>query len=467
MATFALENPSTGQSEDTFNRIDDSDRDDILDRSTKAYNSWRTTEINERAAVLLRTAELYEENVDKLAEHIGREMGKLNSWAKLEVGLVADIYRWYGEHAHELLADEQLAAQGASQSYVRKDPIGPLLGIMPWNFPYYQVARWAAPNLLLGNSLVLKHASICPLSSQACQDLLEEAGLPEDVFINVYASGSQMDAFVADKRIAGVSLTGSEKSGAAVAKTAGENYKKSLLELGGNDPFLILDDENLDWVLEQFTKIRMYNTGQACNAPKRLIVQEDFYDRTVDFLKERIGNMKVGSFDDDHAEVGPLSSIGARDEIVDRLAKAEANGDATIVTGGKALDRDGAYMEPTLLADVDRSADVGCNEVFGPVAIVFKAKNIDEAVEIANDSEYGLSSSVWSADMDKAHEVAARLEDGMTYVNEHAVTLPGLPFGGVGRSGYGRELARWGVGEFTNDHLYRVSDQSSAGQSPM
>ncbi|MGP6173796.1 aldehyde dehydrogenase family protein [Corynebacterium sp. A21] len=466
MSTFALENPSTGQSEQEFDRIKDTDRDDILNRSTAAFAQWRTTDIDERAAVLARTADFYEERATELADHIGREMGKLTRWAKMELGIVADIYRWYAEHAHELLADEALPAQGAEQTYVRKDPLGPLLGIMPWNFPYYQVARWAAPNLLLGNSLVLKHASLCPLSSQACQELLEEAGLPKDVFINIYASGSQMNDFVADPRIKGVSLTGSEAAGAAVASTAGENYKKSLLELGGNDPFLILDDENLDWVLEKYTKIRMYNTGQACNAPKRLIVLADFYDRTVSYLKEQIAQIEVGPYDDKDAGMGPLSSIGARDEIVERLTEAERSGTAKIQVGGGKIDRAGAYMEATLLTDVDRSADIGCNEIFGPVAIVYKAKDIDEAVEIANDSEYGLSSSVWGTDLAQAHEVASRLKDGMTFVNEHGTTAAGLPFGGVGRSGYGRELGRWGVGEFVNEHLFRVSDQSNAGQSP-
>lgn len=466
MSTFALENPNTAQTEETFDRFEDDNRDTVLDRSTAAFEKWRATSVKERAAVLFRVADLYEERVDELADHIGREMGKLTRWGRLEIGLVADIYRWYAEHAHELLADEQLPGQGAAHTYVRKDPLGPLLGIMPWNFPYYQVARWAAPNLLLGNSLVLKHASICPLSSQACQDLLEEAGLPEDVFINVYASGSQMDAFVADPRIKGVSLTGSEAAGAAVAKTAGEHYKKSVLELGGNDPFLILDDDNLDWVLEQYTRIRMYNTGQACNAPKRLIVLEDFHDRTVDILEKKIAALTVGAYDDEDVDMGPLSSVGARDEIVERLAAAERNGEATIRVGGRKLDREGAYMEPALLTDVDRGSDVGCNEIFGPVAIVYRARDIDEAVEIANDSDYGLSSSVWGTDPDKAHAVARRLKDGMTFVNEHAVTLPGLPFGGVERSGYGRELGRWGVGEFVNEHLFRVSDQTDAGQSP-
>ena len=463
---FAIENPSTGKNEDKFERIDDSQRDDILDRSTAAYDAWRSTRIEERAAVLSRAADLYEERIDELADHIGREMGKLTRWAKAEVQIVADIYRYYSEHAHELLADEYLPAQNADKTVVRKEPIGPLLGIMPWNFPYYQVARFAAPNLLLGNTIVLKHASICPLSSQACQDILEEAGLPKDAYINIYASGSQMDAFVADKRIKGVSLTGSEAAGSAVAKTAGENYKKSVLELGGNDPFLVIDDENLEWVLDQYNLIRMYNTGQACNAPKRLIVLEDFYDRTVEYLEKKIGDMKVGTYDDENADIGPLSSIGARDEIVERLEKAAANGDAKIRVGGKKIDREGAYMEPALLTDVDPSTDVGCNEIFGPVAIVYKAKDVEEAIEIANNSEYGLSSSVWGTDLDAAFEVANQLNDGMTFVNEASVTAAGLPFGGVNRSGYGRELARWGVGEFVNEHLYRVSGQDNPGNSP-
>ncbi|MDN6386497.1 MAG: aldehyde dehydrogenase family protein [Corynebacterium sp.] len=408
MSNFSVNNPSTGQTEDTFTRIEDADRDAILDRSTAAYRQWRTTTVDERAAVLNRAADLYEEKKDELASYIGREMGKLDGWAKAELDIVIDIYRYYAEHAHELLADKQLPAQGARHTYVRKDPIGPLLGIMPWNFPYYQVARWAAPNLLLGNSLVLKHASICPLSSQACQDILEDAGLPQDVFQNVYASGSQMDAFVADPRIAAVSLTGSEGAGAAVARTAGENYKKSLLELGGNDPFIVLDDDNLDTVLDQYVGIRMYNTGQACNAPKRLIVMDGFYDRVVEGLEKRIGALTVGAWDDPDADVGPLSSIDARDEIVQRLADAKAN-------------------------------------------------DVDEAVEIANNSDYGLSGSVWGSDLALAEDAAARLEVGMSFVNEASVTAAGLPFGGVGRSGYGRELAEWGVGEFVNEHLVRVS----------
>ncbi|MDE5064116.1 NAD-dependent succinate-semialdehyde dehydrogenase [Corynebacterium nuruki] len=466
MSTFALTNPSTGETEQTFTRLDDSERDAVLTRASDAFTRWRETDIDERAAVLRRAADLYKERSDELASYIGREMGKLSRWGKGEIGIVSAIYRWYADHAHELLADRELTAQGATRTWVRKDPVGPLLGIMPWNFPYYQVARWAAPNLLLGNTLVLKHASICPLSSQACEDILVEAGLPEGVFQNVYAAGSQMDAFVADPRIAGVSLTGSEAAGAAVAKTAGENYKKSLLELGGNDPFIILDDGNLDWVLDQFVKIRMYNTGQACNAPKRLIVMDSFYDRVVEGLTERISALKVGAWDDPHADVGPLSSVDARDGIVSRLSDAAAAGEATVRVGGGTVDRPGAFMEPALVTDVDPRSDVGCNEVFGPVAIVYAVKDADEAVALANSSDYGLSGSVWGTDVAAATTVASRLNDGMTFVNEASVTGAGLPFGGVGRSGYGRELAEWGVGEFCNDHLFRVSDQSGPGLSP-
>lgn len=464
MSTFALENPSTGQSEDTFNRIEDTDRDAILDRSTAAYTRWKDTSIEERVTVLHTVADLYEERSDELASYIGREMGKLTRWGQAEIQVVVGIYRWYADHAYELLQDTELPRLGAVRSFVRHDPIGPILGIMPWNFPYYQVARWAAPNLLLGNSLVLKHASICPLSSQACQDLLEDAGLPKDVFINVYASGSQMDAFVADDRIKGVSLTGSEAAGAAVAKTAGEHYKKSVLELGGNDPFIILDDANLDEILDNFVTIRMYNTGQACNAPKRLIVMESFYDKVVSGLEDRISALTVGTWDDENADVGPLSSMGARDEIVERLEKAAREGTATVKVGGHALDREGAFMEPTLLTDVDPRADVGCNEIFGPVAVVYAVKDADEAVHVANDySDYGLSGSVWGSDVDKAWEVARQLKDGMTFVNEASVTAAGLPFGGVGRSGYGREMERWGVKEFANEHLFRISDTPNGG----
>ncbi|SMG25198.1 succinate-semialdehyde dehydrogenase / glutarate-semialdehyde dehydrogenase [Corynebacterium pollutisoli] len=458
MTTFAVENPSTGESEDSFTRIDDADRDAILDRATAAQREWRTTTLEERAQILRRTAEIYREREDELAALIGREMGKLRRQAVGELGTVAKIYEWYADHAHDVMADRELPAEGSLRTFVRKDPLGVVVGIMPWNYPYYQVARWAAPNLLVGNALVLKHASICPLSSQACEDILVEAGLPEGVFQNIYAAGSQMDAFIADKRVAAVSLTGSEDAGAAVAKTAGEHYKKSLLELGGNDPFVVLDDHNLDQVLRRYVGARMSNAGQSCTAPKRLIVLDEFYDRALEYLTDKIGGLTVGPWDDESAKVGPLSSISARDEIVERIEDAAQNGDATVVVGGRALDRDGAYMEPALLTDVDPRADIGRNEIFGPVALLYRAADVEEAVAIANDTDYGLGSYVYSADLDLARDVASRMEAGMTWINEAGGGAPGQPFGGIGRSGYGRELGQWGVDEFANEHLFRVNE---------
>lgn len=457
MSTFTLTNPSTGDVEATFERFDDTDRDALLQRAVTAQERWGKGGVDKRAEVLRRTAALYRERTPELAELVGREMGKLRRQAEGELALVADIYEWYADHAHDLLADKELPAQGALRTFVRKDPLGVVLGIMPWNFPYYQVARWAAPNLLLGNGLVLKHASLCPLSSQACENLLTEAGLPAGVFTNVYASGAQMAGFIADPRIAAVSLTGSEDAGAAVAEVAGAHHKKSVLELGGNDPFLLLDAHHLQQNLAHYVGARMANAGQACNAPKRLIVLDEHYDEALAFLTERIAGLRVGAWDDPDAKVGPLSSVAARDEIVERLAAAEAAGEAGIVVGGRPIDRPGAFMEPTLLVDVDPSADVGCNEVFGPVAILHRARDVDQAIALANDTDYGLGSYVFGADLDQAQEVAAQLRAGMTFINETGRSRPGLPFGGIGRSGYGRELGEWGVDEFANHHLFRVS----------
>lgn len=457
MAHIVLHNPSTGQTEETFPRFHDDDRDVLLDRSTAAFRTWRASPIGERARILRRTADLYREHKSQLAGYIGREMGKLRRQGESEITLVADIYDWYAEHAHALLADRELPAQGAVRTFVRREPLGPVLGIMPWNFPYYQVARWAAPNLLLGNTLILKHASICPLSSRTMAELFAQAGLPVDVFRNIHASGSQMEAFISDPRITAVSLTGSEEAGAAVAKAAGANHKKSLLELGGNDPFLVLDDHNLAQVLTRYVSARMANTGQACNAPKRLIVLEECYGRALDFLTQRIRGLTVGTWDDADARVGPLSSVEARDEVVARLAAAEQAGQARIVVGGRRIDRPGAFMEPTLLTDVDPASDVGCKEIFGPVAILYRAGDVEEAVALANDTDYGLGSYVFSSDLELAQQVASRMAAGMTYINETGASRPGLPFGGIGRSGYGRELGEWGLREFANEHLYRVS----------
>ncbi|MBB5916160.1 succinate-semialdehyde dehydrogenase/glutarate-semialdehyde dehydrogenase [Nocardia transvalensis] len=454
MSTYVTTNPTTGTTEREFPGLADDRVSEIADRSAQGFQAWRTTPVPERAAALARTADLYEKRSAELAAAITREMGKPAQQAAGEVQLSADIYRWYAEHGRDLLTPEQLDPQGAEESLVQTLPIGPLVGVMPWNYPYYQVARFAAPNLLLGNTIILKHASICAASSALIADVLHEAGVPGDAYINVYASSDQVAELLAHPAIRGVSLTGSEKAGAAVASKAAENLKKSVLELGGSDPFILLDTDDMARTTRIAAGARLSNAGQACNSPKRFIVLDELYD---DFVQGLIGEFKravVGDPADPGTEVGPLSSVSARDTVADQIATAVRQG-ATLHTGGSP--GDGAFLEPAVLTGITPEMDAYSEEIFGPVAMVYRVSSIDDAVRLANDVGFGLSGSVWSTDLAKAAEVADLLDVGMAYVNEHGTTLPGLPFGGVKRSGYGRELGRWGMGEFVNTKLRRTA----------
>lgn len=454
--TYVTENPATGVIERTFETMSDADVEDVLARSAAAYREWRTTPVDERVRVLRATAAAYRDRADELAAIISGEMGKPLAQAHGELALTAMIYDWYAEHGPALLQAEELDPQGAASSTVTREPVGPLLGIMPWNFPYYQVARFAAPNLLLGNTIVLKHAPICAASSAVMEEIAHAAGVPRDAYINVYASNEQAATMIGDRRIQGVSLTGSGRAGAAVAKTAAEHLKKSVLELGGSDAFIVLDSPDPAALAAGAATGRMMNCGQACNSPKRFIVHEDIYDDFVRGLTEAVSAMTVGDPTDPATRVGPLSSVGARDRVVQQVAQAVAQG-ATLHTGGQALDRPGAFMAPAVLTGITPEMDAYTEEVFGPVAMVYAVSDDDEAVALANDVEFGLSGSVWSSDTARAGEVADRLEVGMAMVNEHGTSLPGLPFGGVKASGYGRELGPWGLGEFANLRLRRVA----------
>ena len=456
MSTYVTANPTTGVTDREFPGLADNEIDGLAARSLEAFESWRRTDVAERAAILSRTADLYEKRADELASTITTEMGKPAKEAAGEVQLAADIYRWYAEHGPDLLVSEELDPQGAESSIVQTAPIGPLVGVMPWNYPYYQVARFVAPNLLAGNTVILKHASICAASSALMAEILHDAGVPDDVYANVYASSGQVAELLAHPAIRGVSLTGSEGAGAAVAKVAAENLKKSVLELGGSDPFILLDSADMDRTTTIAARARLSNAGQACNSPKRFIVLEELYDDFVQGLVEKFEATKVGDPGDPSTRMGPLSSISARDTVADQVKTAVDQG-ATLRTGGAVIDRDGAFFQPTVLTDITPDMDAYSEEIFGPVAMVYKVSSADEAVALANDVEFGLSGSVWSTDTAKAEEVADRLEVGMAYVNEHGTTLPGLPFGGVKRSGYGRELGRWGLGEFVNTKLRRTA----------
>jgi succinate-semialdehyde dehydrogenase/glutarate-semialdehyde dehydrogenase len=456
MSDYKTVNPATGETVKEFPTLDDQGVETALARVTSGFQTWRATSPADRAAVLTKVAQAYDERADELAQLISLEMGKPVRQGVGEVKLSSMIYAYYAEKGPGLLEDETLDVPGAEETVVRKLPIGPLVGIMPWNFPYYQVARFAAPNLMLGNTILLKHAPSCPQSALVMEEIFVAAGLPADAYVNIFATNDQIADMIADPRVQGVSLTGSERAGAAVAEVAGRNLKKVVLELGGSDAFIVLDTADMDSTVKSATRGRMSNTGQACNAAKRFVVLEPYYDEFVAKLTESFKAMLPGDPMDPKCAIGPLSSQSAADTLTEQIETARSEG-ATVLVGGSKVDGPGAYVEPTLLADVRPGTRAFSEELFGPVGVVYKVKDADEAVELTNSSPFGLSGSVWSTDLEAAREVADRLEVGMAFVNEHGTTLPGLPFGGVKRSGYGRELGPWGMDEFVNKKLVRVS----------
>lgn len=456
MSTYRTHNPSTGRTVAEYDGLADHEVDNVISRAVEGFHSWNRWSPARRAEVLAAIADEFQARTDELARAISEEMGKPLAQAVGEVKLAASIYRWYAEHGPALLASEELDVSGARENAITVEPVGPLVGVMPWNYPYYQVARFAAPNLMAGNTVILKHASICAKSSALIEQLQRAAGLPENAFLNVYASSDQVAQMIADPRVHGVSLTGSERAGAAVAEVAGKNLTKSVLELGGSDPLIVLDSDNLTELVDELGRARLSNSGQACNSPKRMFVPEDLYDDFVAQLTDLYRSIEVGPASDESTEMGPLSSEDARDGVVDQVRTAVEQG-AKLRIGGDPIDRPGAYMEPTVLTDITDEMDVYHDEVFGPVAMVYKYTDLDEALRIANDTRFGLSGSVWGTDADRAAQVADRIDAGMVYVNEHGTTRAGLPFGGVKASGYGRELGRWGMAEFVNTKLRRVS----------
>ncbi|MGM7667002.1 NAD-dependent succinate-semialdehyde dehydrogenase [Microbacterium sp. A93] len=456
MATYTTTNPTTGVTEREFPSLDASGVEDVLHRSDAAFPGWRQTPASERAALLTAVADAYQSRAEELGRLIATEMGKPLAQAIGEAELAGEIYRWYAEHGPELLQQETLDPQGAEESLVTTEPVGPLVGVMPWNYPYYQVARFAAPNLMAGNTVILKHAEICAGSAEVMAEIFHTAGVPEDVYINVFAEHEQIATMIADPRVRGVSLTGSERAGAAVAETAGKNLKKAVLELGGSDAMIVLDDADIDRLARTAARARLANAGQACNSPKRMIVPTEKLPAFVASLTATFEKAAVGDPLDPEVRVGPLSSVGARDTVVGQVKRAVEQG-ATLHTGGEAVDGEGAFMRPAVLTGITPQMDAYSEEIFGPVAMVYGADSADDAVRLANDVGFGLSGSVWGSDIARAQEVADQLEVGMAYVNEHGTTLPGLPFGGVKRSGFGRELGRWGMGEFVNTRLRRTA----------
>ncbi len=456
MSQYKTVNPATGETVQEYDTLDDAGVEAALAGAHAGYLSWRGTTPQERSAILSRVAELYTERADELARSIALEMGKPVREAAGEIQLSAAIYQYYADHGPGLLEEERLDVPGADSSVLQRRPIGALVGVMPWNFPYYQVARFAAPNLMLGNTILLKHAPNCPASALLMEQIFADAGLPSEAYTNIFASNEQIADMIADERVQGVSLTGSERAGTAVAEVAGRNLKKIVLELGGSDVFIVLDADDMASTVKSAARARLGNAGQACNAAKRLIVTEEYYDDFVAQLTAAFEATATGDPLDKATRLGPLSSQTAADGLIEQVEDAVAKG-ATVLTGGHLVEGAGAFVEPTLLADVTPEMRAYTEELFGPVGVVYKVKDAAEALALANASAYGLSGSVWSSDVERAREVAEGLDVGMAFVNEHGTTLPGLPFGGVKRSGVGRELGPWGMDEFVNKKLVRVT----------
>jgi succinate-semialdehyde dehydrogenase / glutarate-semialdehyde dehydrogenase len=449
---YKVVNPATGETESEFPTATDEQVQDVLARASTAYASWRKTSKTDRAAMLHRVADLYEERRDALAALITREMGKTTADALGEVDFVASIYRYYADNGEDLLKDELLPSDTPGEAWVRKSPIGALLGIMPWNYPYYQVARFAGPNLMIGNTVVLKHAPQCPESALAMEQIFGDAGLPADAYINVFISNEQAAEMIADVRIAGVSVTGSERAGTAVAAIAGLNLKKVVLELGGSDPFIVLSTNDLQQVVADAVMARMENAGQACNAAKRMIVIDDVYDEFVEEFTKAMSELKTGEPTDPDTNFGPLSSEQAAQNLMAQIDDAVSKG-AVVRTGGRRLDRPGSFVEATVLTDVTPDMRAFSEELFGPAAVVYRVSSADEAIELANSSAYGLGGAIYSTDVPAALELADQLDTGMVWINEPEGGGADLPFGGTKRSGVGRELGPLGIDEFVNKKL--------------
>jgi succinate-semialdehyde dehydrogenase/glutarate-semialdehyde dehydrogenase len=446
MSAYAVVNPATGEVVRRYPTATDDDVQHAVASADQAYRHWtRNSTVEDRAALIRRVAELHIARKDTLAQIIQREMGKPLEQAVGEVEFSAAIYQFYAENAARFLADEPIdLIEGEGSAFVRRSAVGVLLGIMPWNYPYYQVARFAGPNLVSGNTIVLKHAPQCPESAEALQQIFRDAGFPDGAYVNVYATNEQIADVIADQRVQGVSLTGSEKAGAAVAEIAGRNLKKVVLELGGSDPFIVLSTDDIDQTVQAAVAGRFENTGQACNAAKRIIVAAGIYDEFLARFTEKVLDQADG--------LAPLSSVAAAERLGEQVDRAVADG-ARLVSVGRCH---GAYFPPGVLTDVSPQSQSYREELFGPVATVYKVADEDDAIRVANDTPFGLGSYVYTTDAAQARRVADRIEAGMVFINAVGAEGVELPFGGVKRSGYGRELGRYGIDEFVNKKLIRI-----------
>ena len=450
-------NPYDGKVVKTFDEISDAQLQAKLTAAHDCYEQvWRHQSFAQRKAVLARAAALMRERSQQFAALITLEMGKLIPQSLGEVALSAAILDYYAEHAEAFLAPERLTTP-KGEAMVESSPIGVLFGVEPWNYPYYQIARFAAPNLMAGNVVMVKHASNVPQCALAFEQLLEEAGAPAGAYTNLFISKDQVAAVIDDARIRGVALTGSEAAGAVVAERAGKNLKKSTLELGGSDAFIVLDDADLDKAVKHAVSGRMGNSGQACTASKRIIVVEALADRFLEKFQAALQGFAPGDPMDAKTTLAPLSSAQALKSLLGQVEEAVGHG-ARVVMGGKRIaGQTGEFMQPTILTDIGAKNPAFHQEFFGPVALFFRVPDEAAAVALANDSPFGLGGSVFTQDIERGKRVARQIETGMVFINSAAVSSPELPFGGVKNSGHGRELSGAGIQEFVNKKLIRVN----------
>jgi succinate-semialdehyde dehydrogenase/glutarate-semialdehyde dehydrogenase len=448
-------NPYDGKILKTFKELTDLQLETALQTAAACFDTWRQKTFAERSVVVAKAAALMHARVDEFARPVTLEMGKLFEQARGEVTLSADIIDYYAKNAERFLAPEALKPS-SGEAEVQSSPIGVLFGVEPWNFPYYQLARFAAPNLMAGNVVMVKHAGCVPQCAIAFENLWLEAGAPAGAYTNLLISYDQVNRVIDDPRIKGVALTGSVEAGKVVAARAGQNLKKSTMELGGSDAFIVLEDADLEKTVQWAVWGKMNNTGQCCVAAKRFIVVEALADRFLEQFKTKLGALTAGDPMDKATTLGPLSTEGALITLLDQIKRAVDKG-ATVVMGGKRVDRPGSFMQPTILTNIEPGNPAFREEFFGPVALFFRVKNEDEAIALANDSEFGLGGSVFTRDIARGKRVASRVDTGMMFVNHPTWTSPDLPFGGIKNSGYGRELSSMGIQEFVNKKLVRIA----------
>jgi succinate-semialdehyde dehydrogenase/glutarate-semialdehyde dehydrogenase len=448
-------NPNDGKLIKTFPELTDAQLETALATAAACFETWRRKSYAERAVVVAKAAALMHARVDEFARPVTLEMGKLFAQARGEVVLSADIIAYYAKNAERFLATVHLHPD-TGNAVVESSPFGVLFGVEPWNFPYYQLARFAAPNLMAGNVVMVKHAGCVPQCAIAFEQLWRDAGAPAGAYTNLLISYDQVNRVIDDPRIKGVALTGSVEAGRIVAGRAGQNLKKSTMELGGSDAFIVLEDADLEKTIKWAVWGKMNNTGQCCVAAKRFIVVEAVADRFLAGFKSALEALRPGDPMDAATTLGPLSTEAALVTLLGQVKAAVAHG-ATLVLGGHRLDRPGSFMQATILADIKPTNPAFREEFFGPVALFFRVKNEDEAVALANDSEFGLGGCVFTQDVARGQRMASRVDTGMMFVNHPTWTTPDLPFGGIKNSGYGRELSSMGIQEFVNKKLVRVA----------